>query len=93
MKSIIQTEKECFICKRKGRLDRHHCMHGTANRKLAEEDGLWVWLCPDCHTLSDTAVHRNASFDLVVKRHAQRVWESKCGNREEWLKHYGKSYL
>ena len=53
-KSIIQAytdteRRECFLCRfnkpyadlpHKG-LDKHHFMHGTANRKLAEKWGLW----------------------------------------------------
>lgn len=93
MKSIMQEEKQCFLCGRMGDLDRHHCIHGTANRKLAEADGLWVWLCPNCHTMSPDAVHRNGNKDRSLKQEAQRAFEKRIGSRKEFMFRYGKSYL
>lgn len=44
MKSIIQTEKSCFLCGRETCLEKHHVFAGVANRKISEREGLWVWL-------------------------------------------------
>ena len=53
-KSILQQTKECYLCRLKAEksgyfgqlpstgLHRHHFMHGTANRKLAEKYGLYA---------------------------------------------------
>ena len=49
-KSIMQTEHECYLCGRRFGLERHHVLAGTANRRLSEKYGLWVYLCHNCHT-------------------------------------------
>ena len=92
-KSIIQTEKECYFCGTTLNLDKHHCIHGWANRKLADKDGLWVYLCKDHHTMSSQSVHQDENMNLVLKKIAQKEWEKKFGTREEFIKRYGKSYL
>ena len=92
-KSIIQKNKECYFCGAIDNLDRHHCWHGTANRKCAESDGLWVYLCKYHHTMSNDAVHQNALMDKALKIVAQKAWEQTYGSREEFIKRYGKSEL
>lgn len=91
--SIISIERQCFICGIKGDLQRHHCFGGTANRRLSEEDGLWIWLCGQHHTMSNYSVHQDRSLDVKVKQIAQFKWEEKYGSREDFIKRYGKSYL
>lgn len=46
MKSIMQTEKQCYITGRTSGLQEHHVFEGK-NRKLSEKYGLKVWLIPD----------------------------------------------
>ena len=60
MKSIISNERVCYLCGSYANLQRHHAIHGWANRKLAEDDGLWVWLCMDCHA----ALHDKGKRDM-----------------------------
>ena len=104
-KSILQDEKECALCRRETelwhtpwlqlpseRLERHHVMHGTANRAKAEEWGLWVWLCHEHHTGGKDAVHRNRKMDLELIMMAQRVFERKYSH-EKWMEEFGKNYL
>ena len=43
-KSIMQTTKDCYLCGKKTCLEPHHVMAGTANRKLSEKYGIWVFL-------------------------------------------------
>lgn len=88
MKSIIQDCKECYLCGRSDSLECHHAIHGTANRKLADQDGLTVWLCAECHT----NLHQRGWHDNELKQVAQTVWELIYGTREEFIKRYGKSY-
>lgn len=97
--SIMQTEKECYLCRIffnqsnvKG-LEVHHCIHGTANRRLSDELGLWVWLCGQHHRTASDAVHIDSAIDLGVKKLAQAAFENKLGTREEFQKTFGKSYL
>lgn len=95
MQSIIQPEKYCFICGSRRDLERHHCMKGSANRRLAEEDGLWVWLCPLCHR-GTYGVHgrEGHGLDLDLKKIAEAKWLRMTGKtKADWIKRYGKNYL
>lgn len=92
MESIINNEKECFICHTTQTLHKHHCLHGTANRKLAEEHGLWVYLCHHHHNGSNEGVHFNHPFDVMLKKYAQEKWEQVNGDREDFIKIFGRSW-
>lgn len=88
MNSIIQDERVCFICGSVRDLERHHCIHGTANRRLAEEDGLTVWLCHECHT----NLHDKGEFDKALQSIAMNAWVRKYGNRQDFRIRYGKYF-
>lgn len=92
MKSIIQTEKECYVCKTTFNLQDHHICYGTANRKQSEKYGLKVWLCQEHHTGS-TGVHFNKPLDLHLKKLAQEHFEAEFGTREYFRSVFGRSYL
>lgn len=100
MKSIIQTEKECYLCGCRipygfyDGLEDHHIFFGTSNRAKSEKLGLKVWLCGEtCHRTGKRAVHRNRETDLLIKRHAQEVYEDTYGNRTDFIREFGRSYL
>lgn len=70
-------------------------MHGTANRKLAEQDGLWVWLCPECHR-GKYGVHGYAGHDMDValKKAAEYAWiTTNKATVNEFITRYGKNWL
>lgn len=98
MKSIIQTEKECWLCRElynlhnTRNLQDHHIFFGTANRKQSEKYGMKVWLCMEHHT-GDYSIHRNRHLDLYLKEKAQTHFEAHCGSREEFREIFGKSWL
>ena len=93
-KSILQDKKECYITGSICNLHKHHVFEGTANRKLSERDGLWLWLRADWHNLSDYGVHFNKELDLKLKRIAQKRWQEYYHKTEEdFIKEYGKSYI
>lgn len=95
MKSIIQTKKKCFVCESTYNLHCHHCMHGTANRKLADKDGLTVYLCYEHHE-GNMGVHskNGHELDLELKRIAQLRWQEYYNKTEDdFRSRYGKSYL
>lgn len=82
MKSIMHDKSKhfCFLCailhddySEKMHLQEHHCIHGTASRKLSEQYGLKIYLCDKHHTYDQgpEAVHRNADIDLIVKKAAE----------------------
>lgn len=93
-KSIVQPDADpprCYLTGRRDDLERHHIMAGTANRKLSEAYGLWVWLTHDAHTGPDGAQY-NRQLDLILKRDAQRAFTAIYG-RQMWMRLFRKNYL
>lgn len=78
----------CYICGRTA-VDVHHCLHGTANRHIADKYKLTVGLCRHCHTL----LHDMGMFDTQLKERAQQAFEREYGSREEFIEIFGKSFL
>ena len=92
MKSILQKEKECYCCKTTLNLEEHHCLYGTANRRIAERFGLKVWLCSEHHRGRNGVHGSNKYLDIKLKQLAQKEFE-KTHTREDFIKIFGKSYL
>lgn len=95
MKSIIVKDlKVCDNCKTTQGVEVHHCIHGTAGRKLATRYHLVVGLCSECHR-GKFGVHgkEGHELDLHYKKLAQEAWERKYGDREKFREIFGKSYL
>lgn len=90
-KSIMQKSERCYLCGKTISLERHHVMSGTANRKLSEQYGLWVWLCHDCHTGRDGAQYNREKADSL-KRLAQIAFEARRSH-DEWMQTFRKNYL
>lgn len=103
-KSIIQTEKECYLCRMAAEdagyfgelphtgLHRHHVIFGRGNRKKSERYGLWVWLCVAHHEYGSEAVHTNRAVRLFLSGIAQQAFMEKHPDidfREE----FGINYL
>lgn len=82
---------ECYFCHRPA-CEKHHAMHGVANRKLADKYGLIVDLCGECHR-GDHGVHGKHGHDkdLALKEWAQRTFERRFGEAE-WMRVFGRSY-
>lgn len=96
-KSIVQNdEKTCFLCGRNGardRLEKHH-IFGGANRKLSDEDGLFIWICGDrCHRNGRLSAHKSAVTATLLHEIGQKAWEKAYGSRAEFAKRYGKNFL
>lgn len=90
-KSIMQDEKKCFVTGAGAEwgLDQHHCFHGTANRKMADKWGCWIWLRRDIHReLHD----RNKALDHMIERACQEKFEELYGH-EKFMQVFGKNYL
>ena len=73
MKSIIQDEKQCYVC-RNPNVEEHHVYYGTANRTLSEEYGLKVYLCP-AHHRGRFGVHSYKPLDEKLKKVARERFE------------------
>ena len=91
MKSLIQSNKECYITGSTYNLHNHH-IFGGANRKLSEKYGLWIWLREDWHNMSNYGVHFNKSLDIKLKIIAQRKF-CEVYPKLNFVKIFGKNYL
>lgn len=105
MKSIMQKEKECYLCRMEAEaqgyygelphigLHRHHVIYGKGNRKKSEKYGLWVYLCAaKHHEYGPEAVHNNKDNRMVLCRIAQAAFEQKYP-RSLFIQEFGISYL
>lgn len=90
---MLTNDYKCFFCGNTQQLHCHHCIPGTANRKKSDEYGLTIWLCPYHHNMGRKSVHQDKELDLRVRKFAQEYFEKNIGNRELWLKEFGKNYL
>lgn len=89
-KSIMQNEKECWVCKTTQNLHRHH-VYGGGCRLVSEHQGFWIWLCAKHHNMSDEGVHFNRELDIKIKQECQREYE-KTHSRAEFMALIGRNY-
>ena len=59
----------------------------------SEKYGCWCYLCARHHNMSDVGVHFNRKLDLKLKRHTQRLWEERYGDRNDFIRTFGKSWI
>lgn len=99
-RSIIQTKRECYMCRRilgndielsPSGLEEHHIFNGP-NRSLSEQHGLKVWLCHSHHRTGMGSVHKNACIMKHMKQVGQKAYESRYG-RESFMEIFGRNYL
>jgi hypothetical protein len=91
-KSILQDEddRKCYVCGSSFNLHKHHVWHGTGNRKLAEEDGLYLRLCAFCHR----ALHDKGTNDRQLMRIAENAYLAHFNKTvEDFIKRYGKNVI
>lgn len=93
-----QKDGCCYLCMKLNSdftskyVEEHHCINGTANRRLSTRYGLMIYLCPEHHTQGRDAVHNNAALMLAVKQDAQRAFESEFPDLD-FIEIFGKNYL
>lgn len=105
MMSIMQSVKECYLCRKDAEalgyvgeltsegLDKHHVIYGTANRKLSDRAGLWVYLCKRHHNENGPfAVHFNRQIREELCSDAERAFLREH-SFEEWMSTFGINYL
>ena len=93
MKSIIQDEKECFLCGTTNWLEEHH-VFGGANRKLSEKYGLKIYLCHKHHNEPPAGIHFDKGLMLTVKEESQRAFMEHYGKtQQEFAKIFGRNYI
>ena len=91
MKSIMQTEKECYITHQIDGLHKHH-IYGGPNRRISEREGFYIYLIPDLHNMSNEGIHYDKEFDLRIKQECQRIYE-RTHTRQQFIDLIGKNYL
>ena len=91
MKSILQSEKECYITGAKEGLHLHH-IYGASNRKASDKNGFVIWLRSDWHNMSEYGIHFDKEFDLKIKMECQARYE-ETHTRKEFISLIGRSYL
>lgn len=103
MKSIVTNYTEyCLFCGRPTTTE-HHLVFGRGMRKLADEDGLVIPCCDDCHTMNEATrkIHDNIMAEKMSKIIGQLAYEKRKvaeGMTEEdarasFRKRYTHSYL
>ena len=43
--------------------------------------------------MTNDGVHHNYAFNITLKKYCQEKWEAKNGDRNDFIKIFGKSYL
>ena len=93
VKSILQSEKVCYICGTPIGLHLHHIFYGSANRKLSDIDGCVIYLCERHHTGAQ-GVHFNKKIDLTIKARCEQAWlEYYDKTIEDFIARYGRNYI
>ena len=72
--------------------EEHHVFFGSANRRKSDNWGMVARLCPDCHRLSNMAVHNNREVDLLLKRRFQERFEQEHGH-ELFMHEFRRNYI
>ena len=81
----------CVVCG-SPKVQYHHLMYGTANRKISDRNGYVIPLCYE-HHIGSTGIHRNRGMDLYWKQTAQMHYEKHKGSRQDFRNEFGKSWL
>lgn len=102
MKGIVTEYNSICACCEKPAEAQHHLIFGKL-KDLAEDDGLKIPLCNNCHNMGRTMerVHDNAKAEWLSRVAGQLAWEKHAvaGGmpedevREAFRRRYGESYL
>ncbi len=91
----------CIICGKPAAW--HHVLHGHKWRKLADDDGLVLPLCPEHHQYSDVSAHVNHVVDMLCMIIGELAFErnqladgkakSAEDAQKQFLARYGKKFI
>lgn len=88
MKSIIQSERECYFCG-SPYVEDHH-IFGGPNRKLSERYGLKVWLCREHHA----EVHTGGDKMRLLREEGESAFLRAHGaDTGDFIALFGRNYL
>lgn len=91
MKSIMQQDDKCYICRLAYGTEWHH-IFGGPNRKHSEEDGLKVRLCRNCHDQAHFDRNMSALIQKALHIKGQEAYEREH-TREEFMERYGRNHI
>ena len=99
-KSIIHRKESgfCFLCALLNhdytykQTEEHHVVFGSGQRRLSEEYGLKVYLCPEHHREGPFAPHNNKEIEDMLCRIAQEQFKKEYPELE-WTEIFKKNYL
>lgn len=93
-KSILPGNRKdrCYLCGLTGPTEEHH-IFGGPNRRLSEEYGLKINLCPRCHRTGPAAVHKNQETMKKLHEWGQQAFENQIGSRDGFMKIFGRNYI
>lgn len=96
--SIIQTQRECYLCRRLFNirtpygLEEHHIFGGNGRRAVSERYGLTVYLCKRHHNVNkENSVHFNPELAQMLHSAAQIAFESR--HAQSFLDVFDMQYL
>lgn len=95
MKNVVTDYKDiCYFCQAP-RECWHHLIFGNGKREIADEDGLVIPMCNKHHNMGQVSerIHGNVMAEKLSKMLGQAIWEKHYGDRKEFMKRYGRSYL
>lgn len=80
----------CELCGRYDRIEVHHVFEGNGRRKISDEWGAVIRLCPSCHR----KIHARPKDYIWLKQKYQREVMARFGlSEDEFIHRLGKSYL
>ena len=86
----MRTRQACELCGVWDYLEEHHVFEGNGRRKIADEWGATVRICPKCHR----DIHRNPKKYIWLKAKYQRLVMARYDlTEEEFVERIGKSYI
>ena len=93
-KSIIDNNKQCYVCGNRNNLHYHHIFFGK-NRKNADSDGLTIYLCYEHHEGTNGVHGKNGhELDIRLKQIAERNWlEYYDKTIDDFIRRYEKNFL
>lgn len=95
---LHKKDGTCYLCIKldsiycKYPVTHKHHVYGGPNRRISEENGFTVNLCPGHHEFTEAAVHRNYEYMRLIQEDCQREYE-KEHTRQQFMDLIGKNYL
>ena len=86
--SLLNTEEDvCYLCKKHTKTARHE-IFGASNRSFSKKLGLWINVCPGCHS----SIHLNPLDYIPLKEEGQRAFEREYGHAR-FVAVFSRNYL